>query len=241
MDAMPALRRRDGIAFVAWRQAVGSVSSLRDDLGLGHDRRAGAAELALRRVGLSAERLTKIVRKAIVDYYAETGGSLGGDRLDDAVSFVRERLLGELGVYDRSLAGGVSVETFTYRRARFRVVDWLRTKGEGLEFGDARSGSQGKVGLTDDGVLEVARSGDDGGVDVAVERLAVGLSDRDRWTLRHVATAAAEGLTLEEVIEGLILDLADALRPQLPDDLRRQLADGNPASKRFAEWFGVAA
>lgn len=216
------------------------MSSLRENLERGHGSRAGAAELALRRVGLSPERLTKIVRKAIVDYYAETGGSLGGERLDDAVSFVRERLLGELGVYDRALAGGVSVETFTYRRARFRVVDWLRTKSEGVEFGDARSGSQGRVALTDDGMLEVARSDDDR-VDVAVEQYAVGLSERDRWTLRHVATAAAEGLTIAEVIEGLMLDLADAMRPQLPDDLRRQLADGNPSSIRFARWFGVAA
>lgn len=216
------------------------MSSLRDDLSTGRDSRAGAAELALRRVGLSPERLTKIVRKAIVDYYAEAGGSLGGDRLDDAVSFVRERLLGELGVYDRALAGGVSVETFTYRRARFRVVDWLRTKSEGLEFGDARSGSQGRVGLTETGTLEVGKA-EEPGVHAAVERLAVGLSDRDRWTLRHVATAAAEGLTIAEVIEGLMLDLADALRPQLPDDLRAQLHDGNPSSIRFARWFGVAA
>lgn len=216
------------------------MSSLRDDLGLGHDRRAGAAELALRRVGLSPERLTKIVRKAVVDYYAERGGSLGGDRLDDAVSFVRERLLGELGVYDRALAGGVSVETFTYRRARFRVVDWLRTKGEGLEFGDARSGSQGRIGLTDTGTVDVGKPEGDA-VDELVERYAVGLSERDRWTLRHVATAAAEGMSIREVIEGLMLDLADALRPQLPDDLRAQLADGNPSSIRFARWFGVAA
>lgn len=216
------------------------MSSLREELGRGHDRRAGAAELALRRVGLSPERLTKIVRKAIVDYYDERGGSLGGDRLDDAVSFVRERLLGELGTYDARLAGGVSVETFTYRRARFRVVDWLRTKGEGVEFGDARSGSQGRVGLTDDGTVEVMKP-EEPGLDDVVEMLAVGLSDRDRWTLRHLATAAADGLEWPEVCERLMLDLADALRPQLPDDIRAKLAAGDPAVRPLSRFLGVAA
>lgn len=197
--------------------------------------------LGLRRVGLSPERLTKIVRKAVVDYYAESGGSLGGDRLEDAIAFVRERLLaGELAKYDPALAGGVSPETFTYRRARFRVTDWLRSKGEGLEFGDARSGAQGRVSLTSDGELEVAQGPSDS-VDEAVERLAAGLSERSRWTLRHVASAAAEGMTIAEVVEGLMRDLADELRPQLPEELQEQLSGGEPSATAFASWFGVAA
>lgn len=216
------------------------MSTVRERLEGGDRRRQGAAELALRRVGLSPERLTKIIRKAIVDYYAEAGGSLGGDRLDDAVSFVQERLLGELGSYDPALAGGVSPETFTYRRAKFRVTDWLRSRSEGLDFGDARSGSQGRVSLTSDGELEVGRAQDDS-VDETVERLAVGLSERSRWTLRHVASAAAQGLTIAEVIDGLMRDLADELRPQLPEALQAQLAAGEPSSKAFAAWFGVVA
>lgn len=216
------------------------MSDVRARIAGGDSRREGAASLALRRVGLSPERLTKICRKAIVDYYAETGGSLGGDRLEDAIAFVRERVLGELGIYDRALAGGVSPETFTYRRARFRVVDWLRSKAEGLEFGDARSGSQGRVTLTATGELDTSGAADDR-VEWAVERLAVGLSERSRWTLRHVASAAAEGLTMREVLDGLMRDLADELRPQLPDDLRRQLDAGEPSSIAFARWFGVAA
>lgn len=217
---------------------------MRDRLAAGHDRRRGAAELVLRKVELSPERLTKLVRKAIVDYYAETGGTLGGDRLEDAIAFVRERLLGELATYDATLAAGVSVETFTYRRARFRVVDWLRTKSEGLEFGDARSGSQGRVTLTSDGEVDVTATGATPAEEVEwlVEQLAVGLSERSRWTLRHLATAAVDGIPLETVIEGLMLDLADELRPQLPDELRRQLASGEPAPVvGLSRWFGTAA
>lgn len=205
-------------------------------------RRRGAAELALRRVELSPERLTKLVRRAVMDYYAEQGGSLGGERLEDCVAFVRERLLGELASYDREKAGGVSVETFTYRRARFRVVDWLRTKSEGLEFGDARSGSQGRVTLTSDGEVDVAAQSPADELEWAVEQLAVGLSERSRWTLRHLATAAVDGQPLETVIEGLMLDLADELRPQLPDELRRQLgAKGAAPVVGLSRWFGVAA
>lgn len=216
------------------------MSDIRDRLNAGHSSRAGAAELSLRRVGLSPERLTKIVRKAVVDYYAESGGSLGGDRLEDAVAFVRERMFGEIGRYDAALAGGVSVETWVYRRSKPRTIDWLRSKGEGLEFGDARSGSQGRIGLTADGELQVAREEDDS-VDAAVERLAVGLSERSRWTLRHVASAAAEGLTMAEVIDGLMRDLADELRPQLPVELQEQLVSESVSPAAFARWFGVAA
>ena len=219
------------------------MSDVRDHLDDG--RRAGAAELALRRVELSPERLTKLVRRAVMDSYAESGGSLGGERLEDCVAFVRERLLGELATYDRAKAGGVSVETFTYRRARFRVVDWLRSKGEGLEFGDARSGSQGRVTLTGDGEVETAASTSPAEeLEWVVEQLAVGLSDRDRWTLRHLATAAAEGVSFEAVAEGLMLDLADALRPQLPDELRERLAGGSKGGVPvvgLSRWFGVAA
>jgi len=47
------------------------------------------------------------------------------------------------------------------------------------------------------------------------EHYAVGLSERDAWTLRHVAVALAGGHTMQQVIETLLVDLADALAPQL--------------------------
>lgn len=198
------------------------MSDVRDGLAAG-SWREGAAELALRRVGLDGSRLTKIVRKAVVDYYADVGGHLGGERLDDCVSFVRERMLGELGRFDAALAGGVRVETWVYRRSRPRVIDWLRTKGEGLEFGDARSGSQGRVGLTSDGELDLSSREEADTLDDAVERLAGGLTDRSAWTLRHVASGVAAGHDLVEVLEGLMGDLADELGVTMPAELRAQL------------------
>lgn len=187
-------------------------------------RRQRQAEQRLRALGLDAERLTKLCRQAVIDYYAETGGSLGGDRLDDAVSFVRERMLVEVERYDPERAGGVSVTTWLYRRSKQRVIDWLRTRAEGLEFGDARSGGAGRVGLTDDGELEPARAASDlDTIEQAAARLAGGLSERSQLTLRALATAAAEDSDLVNVLEGLLRDLADELEATLPDDLRGML------------------
>lgn len=217
--------------------------SLTEHGGGVHSARAGSAELALRRVGLDGSRLTKIVRKAVLDYYADVGGRLSTDRLDDAISFVRERMLGEIGRYDPELAGGVSVETWVYRRSRPRVIDWLRSKSEGLEFGDARTGSQNRVGLTSNGELE-ALDRDADTLESAIDRLAGGLSPRDRFWLEIVAASLAQGHDMLDVLEQGMRDLADALAVTMPDDLRDQLRRPDTragVAEGFAALFGEAA
>jgi hypothetical protein len=215
-------------------------------LAAGYDPAAGSAELgrrieaALERQGVSVAALRGLARKAAVDYYDARGGSIGGDLLERAIAFILTPGLQAVVAYDPERAGGVSVTTFAYRRMRTRMTDFLRSKAEG--FGDARSGNAGRETLTVDGELSAVAASDES-VERAADELAGGLSERSGWTLRHVATAVAEGLTLVEVVEELLGDLADELGAAMPERLRQQLVRGGdaPSSGLLDEWLGEAA
>lgn len=185
---------------------------------------------------MSAQGLSGLARKAVIDFYESRGGHLSGAKLDDAVGFVRERGLRALVEYDVDRARGVSASTYAYRIMRLRVTDWLR-----MDLGDRRFGNDGRVTLSSDGEMRFVGCEEDTVVD-AVERLAGGLSDRSSWTLWHVASAVAEGSTLVEVAEVLMEDLADEMRAMgatMPDRLR-ELVRVPVDEDLFASW-AVAA
>jgi hypothetical protein len=101
-----------------------------------------------------------------------------------------------------------------YRDGRFTdgpYVDWLRTNVR-----DSRFEPEAVASVTDTGELPDNPSPEADAIDAVIESLAGGLSERSAWTLRHVASALAGGLTLDEVCEGLLKDLADDLRTQIP-------------------------
>lgn len=194
-------------------------------------------EVALARWEVSPAQLRGLARKAAVDYYEARGGSIGGDLLERAIAFVLTPGLQAIVQYDPGRANGVSATTFAYRRMRLRMTDFLRSKAEG--FGDARSGSDDRVTLTADGeVRAVAPDGDP--LEVVAAQLSGGLSERSGWTLRHVATAVAEGLSVVEVVEGLLGDLADELAVTMPDELRGLLVSGGCSPGLLAEWLEAA-
>lgn len=221
------------------------MGDLRDDLSGGFDVQGGSADLARRRVesamlehSVSAATLRGLARKAAVDYYTSSGGSIGGDLLERAIAFVLVPGMQALVSFDSGLSGGVSATTFVYRRMRLRMTDFLRSKAEG--FGDSRSGSDGRIVLSADGELRVVAADEDT-VDSAAEVLSGGLSDRSAWTLRHVASSLAEGCSLEDILEGLLRDLADELLPMLPTDLRPEISSPSASLEEFGRWFEVAA
>lgn len=220
-----------------WRWAVSADRDLRQRLGAGQDRSSASAELALRRHGLTGEQLSKLASKAIRDYYDDRGGSgLAPERFADAAGFVREAGLRAIVEYDPERAGGVSATTWAYRRMRLRVTDWLRS-----DMGDARFGNAGRVTLSSDGEMTFAAEEEDS-VEVAVELLTAGLSERSAWTLRHVASAVAEGATIVEVCERLMSDLADELGAAMPERLREGLVLGSSGGvDLFSEWMGEVA
>lgn len=222
-----------------------SDDGLRERLAAGYDPARGSEELgrrleaALARWDVTPTALRGLARRAAVDYYAARGGAIGGDLLERAIAFILTPGLQAVVSYDPERAGGVSVTTFAYRRMRQRMTDFLRSKAEG--FGDARSGNDGRESLTSDGELRSVAVPVES-VERAADELAGGLSERSGWTLRHVATAVAEGLTLVEVVEELLGDLADELGAAMPDRLRSQLVvDGDPDPGLYCQLLEDAA
>jgi len=222
----------------------------------GGPREEGAVELAMRRHGVTPSGLSGLARKAVLDYYESKGGHLSGAKLDDAIGFVRERGIAAVVEYDPVRARGVSPTTYAYRIMRLRVTDWLR-----MDLGDRRFGNDGRVSLSSDGEMRFVEPDEDT-VELAAERIAGGLSERSSWTLRHVASRVAEGLTVFEVaqdlgrsaaeLEGLLADLADELAVTMPGVIRREPAEARsseisrlPRAEQdhdlFVEWLEVAA
>lgn len=206
---------------------------LRSRLAAGAETRQGSVELVLRRHGVSAQGLSGLARRAVLDFYESAGGSLSGAKLEDAIGFVRERGIRALLEYDPVKARGLSPTTFAYRIMRLRVTDWLRA-----DLGDRRFGNDGRVSLSSDGEMRFVEREEDT-VDDAVERLAGGLSERSAWTLRHVASAVAQGSTLVEVVEVLMADLADEMGAALPVRLRELVR--MPVDADFFACWAVAA
>lgn len=190
-------------------------------------------------------RLERLSRRAAHDALRAHGAHLPDDQFDA----LAVHLLG-IGVqayasYDPDLASGVSRETYTYRAMRgYRrggsltdgpYIDWLRRHVR-----DSRFEPERVVALSDDGTLpEPVVEDVEPELETIVEQYAGGLSERDAWTLRHVAAAIAHGLTLVEVVEGLLRDLADAIGPQIGRSRGLQ-PDLGTIEHLFADWLHEA-
>lgn len=191
-------------------------------------------------------RLEKLSRKAAYDSLRAHAGYLADDQLDSLAIY----LLG-LGIrawerYDERLAGGISRETHAYRAMRGYhkgrctdgpYIDWLRTHVR-----DSRFEPEGSVAVTESGELPEGSFELDEKLEVeaVVESYAGLLPEREAWTLRHVATALARGSTLAEVVDELLSDLADALRPHLLG--AKEIAPTlSSFEELFSDWLQEAA
>jgi hypothetical protein len=126
-----------------------------------------------------------------------------------------------------------------YRSGRMTegpYIDWLRTNVR-----DSRFEPEGSTSVTVTGELPESEMYEESALEVVAEQYAGGLSERDAWTLRHVATALATGLTLREVVQGLLGDLADALAPQLPERAVTLSPDLGSFEELFSDWLREAA
>jgi len=164
-------------------------------------------------------RLEKLSRKAANDALQAHGGHLSEDQFDSLAMHVLGLGVRAYEAYDEALSGGVGRDTYAFRAMRgYRYgsftdgpyVDWLRTN-----IRDSRFEPEGSISLTELGDLPERMSEHEHAPEEVAEHYAVGLSERDAWTLRHVAVALAGGHTMQQVIETLLVDLADALAPQL--------------------------
>lgn len=185
--------------------------------------------------------LEAMSRKAANDSLSAKGGHLADDQFDSLAVHL-------LGIGIRAFERFDETQTMSdrdgfsfayramrgYRDGRFTegpYVDWLRTSVR-----DSRFEPDAVTAVTETGELPERHEIDAQALEAVVEHYAGGLPEREAWTLRHVATAIAEGLTLVEVCNRLLADLADALRPQIP------AAPTGPTSMEFFEtWFREAA
>jgi hypothetical protein len=192
-------------------------------------------------------RLEKLSRKAANDSLRTHGAHLSDDQFDSLAVHLLALGLRAYERYDVSLAGGVSRETHSframrgYRQGRFTegpYVDWLRT-----HIRDSRFEPAGSSQVTETGTLPEHEVYEEPRLEHIVESYAAGLSDREAWTLRHVASAIATGNTLLEVVEGLLGDLADALSPLVGDQRRPQVmgTDLSSFEDLFSDWLKEAA
>lgn len=186
-------------------------------------------------------RLEKLSRSAALDSMSAKGGYLADDQFDALAASLLEIGVRAFERYDPELAGGVAQETYAYRAMRgYRggqltegpYTDWLRTNVR-----DSRFEPDMVTSLTDTGDLPELEEAERMAIDDLVERHARGLNERDAWTLRHVAAALAGGLRLEEVIEGLLADLADALQPEVDVPLTTSLESFEGL---FDDWMEAA-
>lgn len=111
--------------------------NIRRDLAAGHDRRAGSAELALRRHGLTSHELLRLAQAA-----SEAGLSrmkppppLDHGEREDLVSALLEYGLRWAVVYDIDRDPKRNFATSVYSRMRLRVIDWCRTNIHDPRFG----------------------------------------------------------------------------------------------------------
>lgn len=191
-------------------------------------------------------RLEKLSRKAANDSLGAYGAHLAEDQFDSLAVHLLSIGVRAFERYDVALAGGVSRETQAFRAMRgYRkgsftdgpYKDWLRTHVRDLRFEP-----RGSTAVTESGELPESGAPEKLELDTIVEQYAIGLADRDAWTLRHVAVALAGGFTLRQVVEGLLGDLADALAPQLPDEIRVRLTDSHESFEQlFTDWLEEAA
>lgn len=185
-------------------------------------------------------RLEKLSRKAANDSLRAHGAHLSEDQFDSLAMHLLRLGLRAWERYDVEMAGGVSRETHSFRAMRgYRLgsftdgpyVDWLRT-----HIRDSRFEPEGSVSVTEFGDLPEGEPHEQHELEEIAEHYAGGLSERDAWTLRHVATAIASGLTLRDVVEGLLADLQDALAPQLrPEQTRSTATDLSFFEEFFAD------
>lgn len=188
-------------------------------------------------------RLEKLSRKAANDSLRAHGAHLSDDQFDHLAVHLLTVGLRAYDEFDAELAGGVSRETYAframrgYRQGRFTegpYIDWLRT-----HIRDSRFEPEGSVSVTELGELPERETHEVPALEEVVEHYAAGLSGRDAWTLRHVATALASGFTLAEVVDGLLRDLADAIAPSL--DGRQLHPDLRSFEELFSDWLKEAA
>jgi hypothetical protein len=192
-------------------------------------------------------RLERLSRKAAHDSLSAHGGHLSDDQFDSLAVHLLEIGVKAFCRYDVSAAGGISPETYAYRRMRgYRrgritdgpYIDWLRTHVRDSRFEPASA-----TMLTELGDLPELAFGAEPELEDVVEHLAGGLAEREAWTLRHVAAAIAQGVTLIEVVEGLLADLADALGPALGLSRRSTISarDLGAFEELFTDWLKEAA
>jgi hypothetical protein len=191
-------------------------------------------------------RLEKLSRKAANDSLGSHGAHLAEDQFDSLAVHLLSLGVRAWKRYDVELAGGVSQETHAFRAMRgYRqglftdgpYVDWLRTHVRDLRFEP-----KGSISVTELGELPESVALEAAEIETVIAHYALGLAEREAWTLRHVATALAGGYTLTRVVEGLLSDLADALAPQLPDETRSRLTSSLESFEQlFTDWLQEAA
>lgn len=188
-------------------------------------------------------RLEKLSRKAANDSLRARGAHLADDQFDSLAVHLLALGVRAYERYDVALAGGVARETYAframrgYRQGKFTegpYFDWLRTHVR-----DSRFEPAGSVSVTELGTMPETEAHDEMRVELVLEQYAAGLSERDSWTLRHVATAIASGYTMAEVVERLLGDLADALQPQI--DTLELTPSLSSFEELFDDWIQEAA
>lgn len=110
------------------------------------------AEQALQANGLDGRRLLKLAHRITQDAQRRAPAGLGG-KYEDLHSFLVEQALRAAVRYDPRISnGGYSFESYLCDVMEQRVTDYYRRKSEG--FGDRRSGSDGRVVLSGDPMLD---------------------------------------------------------------------------------------
>lgn len=185
--------------------------------------------------------LEALSRRAANDALRRFGQHLPDDQFDAlACHLLDKRGVPAFRRYDpeRSLSHG---DAFNYAYRQMRgwragsftdgpTKDWMRTN-----LHDRRFEPEVYASVTETGDLPERHKLDAQAIQDVAEHYAGGLPEREAWTLRHVASAVAEGLTLVEVCDRLLADLADALRPQIP------AVPGGTSMEFFETWFWEAA
>jgi len=145
------------------------------------------AEEALRDNGLDGLRLIKLAHRITQDAQRRAPAGLGG-KYEDLHSFLVEQALRAALGYDPATSNaGYSFESYLCDVMEQRVPDWYRRKSEG--FGDRRSGSDGRLVLSGDRMLEEADP------DVDFEKLV-----SERRVARYQRAAKFRGWSVEEWI-----------------------------------------
>lgn len=172
---------------------------------------------------MSLERLS---RKAASESLRALGAHLDEDDRFDALAV---HLLGvgvrAWGEHDVERAGGVSRETFAFRRMRgWRsgsftngpTIDWIRST-----VCDSRFEPTSSTSVTASGEVPEVEVLDGRDFDAAVLEASAGLSTPALWALHHVARPRAEGLPLRVVADRLGMSVGEtrARLERLRDEL----------------------